>query len=377
METAVCEPEAGKNLTALGEHEANYRLLIEHIPAITYIAALDDSSSTLYTSPQIETILGFTPAEWMADPTLWLRQVHPDDRAVVFAALRRNQAGEPAPCEDRMLTRDGAVVWFRDESALLRDERGHPLYLYGVMLNITERKELEAQLDAARRRLAQSREAERVRLACDLHDGPVQQLLGLGYLLDDSQRQLVEGWQCEAQAIAQFQALEAIRREVVDVAGQLRAVIGELRPAGLAEFGLAATLEGYVARLLRESAADLPMIDLDIDQRPLDLPPDLALCLFRVAQEALRNALKHARARQITLSVHHRPTEVSLSLRDDGCGFCAPERLSELALRGHFGLVGLAEQVAAAGGRLTILSRPGQGTCLLARIDKHSDGAQA
>jgi PAS domain S-box-containing protein len=174
------------HLPALGEHEANYRLLIEHIPAITYIAALDDSSSTLYTSPQIETILGFTQAEWMADRTLWLQQVHPDDRAMVLAALRRSQAGEIAPCEYCMLTRDGAVVWFRDESALLRDANGYPLYLYGVMLNITERKQLEAELDVARRRLAQSREAERVRLACDFHDGPVQQLLGLGYLLDDS-----------------------------------------------------------------------------------------------------------------------------------------------------------------------------------------------
>ena len=73
--------------------EANYRRLIEHIPAITYIAALDETSSTLYTSPQIETILGFTQAEWMSDPTLWLKQIHPDDRARVLEGLARIHSG--------------------------------------------------------------------------------------------------------------------------------------------------------------------------------------------------------------------------------------------------------------------------------------------
>jgi PAS domain S-box-containing protein len=365
-----------QHLLPLHEREERYRLLIEHIPAITYIAALDGDSSTLYTSPQIETLLGFTQAEWMADPTRWLQQIYPDDRPLVLGALRRIQAGEPAPCEYRMVTRDGRLVWFRDEAALMCDEDGQPCAIYGVMLDITERKQLEDELALARRRLAQSREAERMRIACDLHDGPVQQLLGLGYLLDECQRKLATGWHSEVQTIAQLQSLETIRREVVDVAGQLRTLIGELRPAGLAEFGLAVTLEGYVRRLWREGGDDLPAISLNIEPDVSDLPLDVAHCLFRIGQEALRNALKHAHARQITLTLQRSPGLIALGISDDGRGFCAPERLSELALNGHFGLVGLAEQVAAAGGYLTICSRPGQGTSLLVRIERRSDGAR-
>jgi PAS domain S-box-containing protein len=104
---------------------ANYRLLVEGIPAITYIAAFDDASSTIYTSPQIETILGFSQADWMADNTLWLKQIHPDDRARILKDLEHIHAGgPPAPSEYRMHTRDGRVVWFRDEVSVMHDADG-------------------------------------------------------------------------------------------------------------------------------------------------------------------------------------------------------------------------------------------------------------
>ncbi len=89
----------------------DYRVLIEHIPAITYIAAFDETSSTVYTSPQIASILGFSQAEWMADHRRWLTQIHPGDRARVLAELERiHDGGLPRPCEYRMLTRDRRVV---------------------------------------------------------------------------------------------------------------------------------------------------------------------------------------------------------------------------------------------------------------------------
>jgi PAS domain-containing protein len=80
--------------------DIDYRDLVEHIPAITYIAAWDEGSSTVYTSPQVERLLGFTQAEWMSDPTLWLKQIHPDDRARVLEGLARIHSGaEPDPIE--------------------------------------------------------------------------------------------------------------------------------------------------------------------------------------------------------------------------------------------------------------------------------------
>jgi PAS domain S-box-containing protein len=139
------------------EYEDAYRLLIEHIPAITYITAWDEHSTTFYTSPQIERVLGFSQAEWMDDPMLWRKQIHPDDRAYVLADRARLLAGgAPASCEYRMLTRTGRVVWLRDDAAIHHDESGRPLYLYGIMLDITQYKRLEADLAQAQCLLVES-----------------------------------------------------------------------------------------------------------------------------------------------------------------------------------------------------------------------------
>ncbi len=171
---------AHRAITALRQGEAKYRLLVEHIPAITYIAAWDAESSTLYTSPQIESMLGFSPAEWMADPTRWLTQIHSEDRAFVLDELAHLRAGgAPRPCEYRMLTRDGRVRWFRDETAILRGEDGRPLYLYGVMLDITERVQMEIELKNARQHLAQAQETRRLELAQVLDDAVVCYLTAL------------------------------------------------------------------------------------------------------------------------------------------------------------------------------------------------------
>jgi len=347
----------------------DYRVLIEHIPAITYIAAFDETSSTIYTSPQIAAILGFSQAEWMADHTRWLTQIHPDDRARVLAELERiHDGGLPRPCEYRMLTRDRRVVWFLDDAAIMRDAHNRPLYLYGVMSDITQRKRMEADLADARRRLAEGQDAERARLARELHDDAVQQLLYIGGLIDQSQRTLAEGWTSEAEVVSHAVALEAIRGEVLSVARQLRTVISELRPAGLDDLGLTIALEGYVARLRHEGGPDLPQLELDLDQSGLALPRPIALCLFRVAQESLRNAISHAHAQQVTLRMRLSPEQALLSVQDDGCGFRAPVDLSAFALADHVGLIGIAERVAGVGGEVAIETQPGVGTTVSVRV---------
>jgi PAS domain S-box-containing protein len=352
----------------------NYRMLIEHIPAITYIAAFDESSSTIYTSPQIARVLGFSQAEWMADHTRWLTQIHPDDRARVLAELERVHDGElPRPCEYRMLTRDRRVVWFLDDAAVMRDAHNQPLYLYGVMSDITKRKRMEAELADARRRLAEGQDAERARLARELHDDAVQQLLYIGRLIDQRQRTLAEGWTSEAEGVSHAVALEAIRGEVLAVARQLRTVIGELRPAGLDDLGLTFALEGYVARLRRESGPDLPQLALDLDQSGVALPKPIALCLFRVAQEALRNAISHARAQQVTLRMRLSLEQALVIVQDNGRGFRVPADLSAFALADHVGLIGIAERVAGVGGALVIETQPGAGTTLSVRVPLHSN----
>jgi len=146
--------EREKQPGAANSLDIDYRRLIEHIPAIIYIAAWDATSSTIYTSPQIEQLLGFTQDEWMADHMLWLTQIHPEDRDFVLEQLAHIHAGgKPQPCEYRMLTRAGQVRWFRDDAAVMRSDDGEACYLYGVMFDITEQKQMKAALDEARRQL--------------------------------------------------------------------------------------------------------------------------------------------------------------------------------------------------------------------------------
>jgi diguanylate cyclase (GGDEF)-like protein/PAS domain S-box-containing protein len=118
-----------------------YRSIVQHIPAVTYIDALDDAASTLFVSPQVEELLGYTPHEWMADADLWLRIMHPDDRARAAAENQRhNETGETFSLDYRVYRKDGRIVWVHDEARMFRDERGVPAFSLGVMIDITEIK---------------------------------------------------------------------------------------------------------------------------------------------------------------------------------------------------------------------------------------------
>ena len=127
--------------------EAKYRTLVEQIPAITYTISLAAGVELLYVSPQIETLLGFSPEEWRADAENWKRQIHPDDRERVLAEITHSlETGEPFATEYRLLAKSGRVVWFRDEARVVYDPEGQFLFLQGLALDITERKQAEDAL---------------------------------------------------------------------------------------------------------------------------------------------------------------------------------------------------------------------------------------
>ena len=122
--------------------ESRYRSLVEQLPAIVYIEDVEGEPDTpgqlLYVSPQVERILGYTPQEWLADPTAWRDSFHPDDvESTRQAAERAAVTGEAFSAEYRMLHRDGSVRWFRDEAVLMRDDRGRPVFWQGVMYDAT------------------------------------------------------------------------------------------------------------------------------------------------------------------------------------------------------------------------------------------------
>lgn len=132
---------------------AEYRKLVEQLPAISYIVELGTVNRTVYISPQVETILGFTPAEWLADPHLWIQQLVEEDRDRITKEIyRKNATGGSFFLVYRVRAKSGEVKWFRNHAAYAEDENGEPRYVHGVMLDITEYRETEEALRRSRLR---------------------------------------------------------------------------------------------------------------------------------------------------------------------------------------------------------------------------------
>jgi len=139
---------------AFRESESKYRTLVEQTPAVTYMAELNETRSTLYVSPQVESIMGFTVDDFQDDPDIWFKHLHLDDRQRVvteLAEMRHNNAR--FSCKYRFVKHNGKVVWLRDEARIVDDLEGYPRYIQGVVYDITLQKHMAQELAAQSRTL--------------------------------------------------------------------------------------------------------------------------------------------------------------------------------------------------------------------------------
>src|ERR1700684_2847552 len=188
--------------------EAKYRALVEQIPAVVFMAYLDKGIGEAYVSPQIETALGFSQAEWLEDPVRWYQQIHPDDKMRWSEeAAEMFLSGKPLRSSYRVMARDGRVLWFQCEAKMIRREDGRPWFIHGVGFDITERKGLEeAILEISAR--------EQRRIAQDLHDGLGQHLTGIAFMSKVLEQKLSDKTLPESSEAAKIRQLvnDAIRR---------------------------------------------------------------------------------------------------------------------------------------------------------------------
>jgi signal transduction histidine kinase len=204
-------------------------------------------------------------------------------------------------------------------------------------------------------RTLRAAEEERVKVAADLHDGPIQRLAALGYGLERSRLQLERG-HGEGAAEAMARTQERLSDEIRD----LRRLMVSLRPPALDEHGLDGALRDHVAAF-QERAQVQTEVRSHLDRRPAR---EVETVLYRVAQEALQNVAKHARAGRVWVEVQQRNGTVELAVRDDGVGFVPDRELGQADDR--FGLAAMKEQVKMVGGRWEIASAPGRGTVVRA-----------
>src|SRR4029453_1848074 len=286
----------------------------------------------------------------MAAPELWKGVIHPDDRDRVLAANEAsNRAGGTYLEEYRVLTKDGPPVWIRDEAAPVRGTDGTLLYWRGVILDITQRKEAEERLrwslEVLRRtvqqrrelarRLQTAQEAERQRIAADIHDAPIQVMSAIDMRL---------------QMLAEFpdtittEALSGIEAEVRSAIERLRSMLFELRPATLDREGLVPALRLYLERRAKTAGWAIEVAD-GMKHQP---DPDLAALLYRIGQEAIVNVAKHASASPGQVEVTTAGDGVTLRVHDDGNGF-TPD-LDAPPAPGHLGVSTMVERAEPAGG---------------------------
>lgn len=136
-------PETGPE-ARLRLAEARYRALVEQLPAVTFLASLVGGTNEIYVSPQIETLLGFTQEEWLSNPVLWFRQLHPGDRAQLSRDFAEVCAkGQPFRGVYRVIARNGTLRWVLGEARFVRDDAGRPLFLQGIAFDITEQQQAQ------------------------------------------------------------------------------------------------------------------------------------------------------------------------------------------------------------------------------------------
>ncbi len=342
--------------TQLRESEAKFRMVAEAMAIPVFLVR---GTQILYVNAASVRMLGYSEAEQLAVPFWHL--IHPDDRPRVVARAETRQRGEPIPPaqEYRVVTKSGEPRWVQFDAVLI-DYQGAPAIL-GNVIDVTERKLAEealraslAELQASEERLrllsqrqVAIREDERKRIGFDLHDGVCQELIGVGILIASVRERLRPDAADAAAAIGRAVGY------VNDVVEHLRVLARELRPMILHDLGLEASLGSLAAGL---STPERP-VTVELAAPIPRLAEDVELAVYRIAQEALTNAVRHADAQAIVVSVTARNGHLRLAVTDDGRGF-DPVARSPQAL----GLAGMQERATALGGRLTIASGPGAGT---------------
>ncbi len=235
---------------------------------------------------------------------------------------------------------------------------GQVVGLTGSAMDITSLRELEknqAEYQTnleVHHRLLEQREQERLQIARDLHDGPVQEILGAVYALNG----IIRGGEAANVSPELAAIAETLQRQVAE----LRDYAGELRPPALSKFGLEKAIRSH-AETFQQKYPEV-QVAIQASQAGGLLPEALRLAFFRIYQEAMNNIARHCPNARVEVTFRKDGREAWLQVADSGPGFDVPEDWLALARAGHLGLLGMRERAEALQGRLEIDSKPGRGT---------------
>lgn len=229
---------------------------------------------------------------------------------------------------------------------------------YDNLYNKTEQDRMATEITEVQHRLIDVEEGERLHLAREIHDGPLQELHILDFGLVALARQ-VEDEQVQVQ-------VGEMRSVLKNVSRTLRTLCQKLRPPALGPFGLGVVIRSFAQNFQQMHPGIAIRLDLIDDKQ--ELPERVRLALYRICQYALENIVLHAQATQVSIQFTYDAEQVVLCIEDNGCGFSVPDNWFTFVQQGHIGLMGCKERAEAVGGVIEILSAPGNGVKLTIRV---------
>jgi PAS domain S-box-containing protein len=368
----------------LRQAQAKYRTLVEQIPAVTYISALDKTSTTIYVSPQIQQFLGFSQQEYNIDHDLWLKQLHPDDRKRVLEAVCQSQRSKkPLMCEYRMLRKDGGVVWFRDEAAIVCENSGKPQVMQGVMFDITAQKQAEEELNTYRERMARAeRLASLGTLSATLAHELTQPLTVIRLSLENSLEDL-KAKSCPKSIIETLKDGLNEVSNATSVIDRFRNFARQSSRKTLCEINVGAIAERIV--LLLSKTAQRVKMNLrlrDMNKLPAvySNEKDIEQLFFALTENAIQ-AADGKKSHRLTIEGAVKDKNIELRFSDNCCGI-APENLNRIfdpffttgSKDGRTGLgLPIVQRILSGyGGNISVRSRLGKGTTFYVTLPIHS-----
>ncbi len=338
---------------ALRESEERLRLAVE--AGRMYAYEWDVASDVIVRSGKFADILGLVGTPGIVTCKNMLNTVHPDDRAEVFAVTAACTPENPiGRVRYRVIRPDGSVIWLEKTARAFFDGNGKMLRTIGIVADITERRLGEEALSTLSQRLIGAQEAERERIARELHDDIGQRLA----LLEVDLQQLKQS-NPDSEEIAR--CVDELCAQTSSISEDVHDLSHELYSSKLKILGPVAAMRGFCREL---SAKQKVEIDFHHDDILQSIPTEVSLCLFRILQEALHNAVKHSGVRHFKVEFREVGNTIILDVHDSGQGFDM-----EAAMRGRgIGLTSMQERLKLVNGELSIESEIEQGTTIRARV---------
>jgi PAS domain S-box-containing protein len=339
----------------LKRSEKNYRLLVQN--ANEAVLVFQDRR-VKYFNPKAIELFGYSPKTLISKPIDEF--LHPDNRELVMNRHFQRLKGEVVPnsYDFKIINKQGDTKWVRLNAVLIKWEE-KPAVL-GLIANITEQKKAEEglvraneQLKQYGHRITQIQEEERKRIAYELHDDTAQYLSILKLEIES----LLHSGTIKSQKV--LEKLEYLMKDAERAFNDVRRYSHELRPGVLEHLGLQAALEQIAEDINKLKQIK---VELHIDGEEFNMPEEIKLAFFRIAQEALNNARKHAKASKVNVDLRYSHNRVSMTVSDNGIGFDKQEIYQKSGSNGSLGLMSMRERANLINADLKIESETGKGT---------------